>query len=110
MGDKSIVGEVLHGGAFLLAATSVVLAGWNEPLRYVFMKPEEIITEEQAMLAQNTDSNASPGEWRPGGTSLDRAPYRRIDGELRYSKDFDYSQLGTYTESKGRKNTRGSKQ
>lgn len=100
MKESSIVGEVLHVGIFVIVAAVVVLAGWNEPLRYLFLKPDQIAQEEHTMFAAPVDQRWNP-QSSLRGTALDRAPYKTLrDGTIQYSNDFDSREMGTRTEVK----------
>lgn len=104
MNDTSVTQQVLHTGLFLIVGASVVLAGWNEPLRYLFMKPEQIATEEHAIFAPSDDPQR-PFASSLRGTALDRAPWRSLpDGTIIYSNDFDTRKMGPRTESERKEN------
>ena len=82
---------------YLLILAGIVYAGWNEPIRYRFIGRAKI-AEEEAALFPAPVAQEKP-EWRPFGTSLDRAPYQVRDGKLKYSKGYDRKELGVSTES-----------
>jgi hypothetical protein len=89
----------------MAVVVAVVFSGWNEPLRYRFLSPDQIAAEEQAIrpfLARE-----SPHQWRPAGTSLDRAPYEVQRGVVYYSDKFDPKRMGSSTETPWRPNTYG---
>ena len=101
MEEKSLVHELLHLGAFLLVAAAVALAGWNEPLRYLFMSSTDISAEEQALYPQ--EDTGKRVVWRPNGTALDRAPYRTDNSGLEYTGNIDGREMGTRSETESRK-------
>lgn len=77
-------------------------------MRYRFMSPLDIATEERAMFPPPTPppTRLMGQNWHPGGTALDRAPYwKERDGTITYSKDWDYQQNGVPTEAPLRPNT-----
>lgn len=86
---------------------AVVFCGWNEPLRYRFLSREQIAAEAQAARPATTYARESPSQWRPGGTSLDRAPYEVYRGVVYYSDKFDPKRVGSPTETPWRPNTYG---
>ncbi len=93
--------RVLILGAVLAA---VILAGWDEPLRYRALDRGQIAQEEQA-LAPKVEPRRTIENWQPAGTSLDRAPYRVRNGMVRYSRNFDPKQTGTGSETPWKPNT-----
>lgn len=107
MKDSSVAEEVLHVGVFVIVVAVVVIAGWNEPLRYLLMKPDQIAAEEAALFPPAPDRDPI-SSWRPGGTALDRAPYF-IDPETKdliYSDNIDPRKMGSQTETDRRTNLR----
>lgn len=103
MKDTSITQEVLHVGILLIIGASVVIAGWNEPLRYLFMSPQQISAEELAMFPEPDESARRTTGLK--GTALDRAPYRTLqDGTIEWSNDFDSRKPGPRTETERKEN------
>ncbi len=109
MNDTSVVQEVLHAGVFLIIGAVVTLAGWNEPLRYLFMNQQQIIAEEKAMFASPGAPSESKFSWRPGGTALDRGPWKLdVDNRtLIYTENVDAREMGSRTEAGHRRNLSG---
>jgi hypothetical protein len=56
---------------WLLIVLMVVALGWNKPLRYRFMTPEQIAQSERAEDAENLPSfRPVPTPWQPQSTTL----------------------------------------
>ena len=99
--------QLLAWMLYLGVVFGVLWTGWNEPLRYRFLSPEELAQERG--LTQSRRSSAPPNmrdlpasaaaSWRPAGTSLDRAAYDVKNGTISYSKTYDPRQVGTPTEA-----------
>ena len=106
MEEKNLTVELAHIGIFIVLAGIIVLSGWNEPLRYLFMRPDEIHAEESALFPPRPP-RSSPSGWSPAGTSLDRGPYRPNNDGLEYTGNFDSRNMGTRSEVERRKNTKG---
>ena len=84
--EESLAAKIIHAVIFIGVCTVILSIGWNEPLRYRFMSPDEIAeaegrTEEVAPPA--------PKQWEPMGTTLDRAQGERNGGSIIYSKNPD---------------------
>lgn len=106
MNETSFTQELLHFGLFVIFAAVILASGWNEPLRYLFMKKDEIMTEERALFPDRP-ANRSSNEWNAAGTSLDRAPYKTNNDGLEYTNNFDGRQMGTRSETDRRANPHG---
>ncbi len=106
MEERNLIKELLHFGGFIILATVIFVSGWNEPLRYLFMKPNEVMAEESALFPKEVARRSSSG-WSPGGTSLDRAPYRTNSSGLEYTNNFDSRNMGTRSETDRRNGTQG---
>jgi hypothetical protein len=107
MKDTSVVGEVLHIGVVAIAAAMVLVAGWNEPLRYLLMSQAEVIKEEETMFPVR-EAPQAPRTSGLKGTALDRAPYTTgKGGVIEYSSNFDNQQMGPRTETDRRENSFG---
>ena len=106
--EESITHKLLHAAAFLLAVAAIVAFGWDEPLRYRFMKQDEIVREEIALRPPPpvARAKASTEDWQPGGTALDRGPYRTNNGGVIYTRGFDSRQMGPRTETDSRDKAR----
>jgi hypothetical protein len=109
MKETNLTAEILHAGVFLIVGAVVLLSGWNEPLRYLFMSQEEIVKEERALFVETTPENRPALEWRPGGTALDRGPYKLNEDKrtIEYTDNIDFRQMGTPSEAAGRSNLQG---
>ena len=85
----------------------VIYVGWDNPLRYRFMSPTAVATEQRiAREGTEAGSQESTQQWRPMGTALDRAPYEVVNGRVKYSSNFDPRKTGSPTEVDYRKGTR----
>jgi hypothetical protein len=91
---------------WLLAIVFVVQMGWDEPLRYRTMTPQEIASEEKGLEPPPPSPRSSMSDWRPMGSALDRAPYRRMgNGGIIYSRNVDPNYMGPVTETQRRGTT-----
>jgi hypothetical protein len=107
MSETSVTQELLHIGAVVIVAAIILLAGWNEPLRYLVMTQAEISKEEDAMF-RGREIPRAPRTSALKGTALDRAPYRTgTGGSIEYTSNFDNRQMGTRTESDRREHSFG---
>ena len=107
MEERNLTRELVHFGIFIILAAVIFVSGWNEPLRYLFMKPNEVMTEESALFPKEPPQQRSPYGWSPGGTSLDRSPYRTNNDGLEYTNNFDSRSMGTRSETDRRSGTQG---
>jgi len=93
---------------YLGVVFGILWIGWNEPLRYRFLSPEELAQERG--LTQGPQRGSAPpnmrdlpaaasASWRPAGTSLDRAAYDVKNGSITYSANYDPRHVGTPTET-----------
>lgn len=106
MEERNLTQELVHFGIFIILAAVIFVSGWNEPLRYLFMKPNEVMAEESALFPKEPARRPASG-WKPDGTSLDRAPYRTNSDGLEYTNNFDSRSMGTRTETDRRSGAHG---
>jgi len=105
-----MLNQLLAWTAYLGVISGVVYTGWNEPLHYRFMSPQDLATARgvqyqtgapQGKAPPNMQSlpGAEASNWRPMGTALDRAPYEKKGGSIIYSENYDHFNTGTQTEA-----------
>lgn len=96
---------MLKSLVYLLLLGGVLFAGWKDPLEYHFMSAKDVEAARLASMPQEPEV-VEVRQWRPEGTSLDRAPYVVKRGEVKYSKQFDPKGVGPSTETDYRRNTK----
>lgn len=110
-----MLNQLLAWTAYLGVVSGVVYTGWNEPLHYRFMAPQELAAARGVQFETGAPQGKAPpnmqalpgadsANWRPAGTALDRAPYEKIKGQIYYSDNYDHYNTGTATEADKVKN------
>jgi hypothetical protein len=66
-----VIASLARLAVWLLLAASLIVTGWDEPLRYKFMSIEAIEAEERRLL----EVKPPVRQWQPSGTALDKPAY-----------------------------------
>jgi len=99
--------QLLQAVVYFAVCAALILVGWEQPLRYRFLSPEQIVEiERPADRNEQPVAGALPKshQWRPRGTSLDRAPYETKNDGVEFSESIDSRQMGTRSEQEARAN------
>lgn len=98
---NQLLGWMMYFGV----VAGVIYVGWNEPLSNRFPSLSQSVntpapdTTHKAPPTMRDLPGAEASNWRPNGTSLDRAPYDIKKGKLKYYSDYDHYETGTPTEA-----------
>ena len=69
--EESFPAKIVHAVIFIAVCTVILSVGWNEPLRYRFMSPDQIA---EAEGRTKEPAPPTPKRWEPMRTALDRVP------------------------------------
>lgn len=120
--EETLLGKLLHALVFLLICAAIIAIGWNEPLRYRFMSPQQIADAEFEAHPPPPPPPSTPGpvdfeNWRSTsglrgtalrGAALDRAPWDKKKNQVEYHPgNLDSKGMGPPTETDRRTNTIG---
>src|SRR3954468_17784597 len=90
-----------------LVAVFIVQMGWDEPLSYRFKSPVQVAMDERLYAPPPPPQARTDFQtWRPLGTALDRAGYKRApNGDIEYNANsMDAHHMGTSTETNAKPN------
>lgn len=74
--EESFFAKVIHAAIFIAICAGIVFLGWNEPLRYRFLSPQEIHAIENPPAPPAPAPTPSWTDRRFQGSALDAPPQR----------------------------------
>jgi hypothetical protein len=99
-----MVSQIFQALVYFSVCAVLILVGWEQPLRYRFLSPEQIAEIERPTGQSVAGAMPKSTQWRPMGTSLDRAPYETHNQGVIYTNNIDGLEMGTRSEQEAKAN------